>query len=338
MKSFKEREWFFSQPKEKFECTNFDPHYDVYKLKSTGQIISDVVIDSGLNLEVPFVIGAVADLHFNVCNNNDRQDAELAYTEKCRHWPEKLKWFAPAVKALEACDFCDAAVILGDVLDYMTEGAADVVKREILNKYPDVMMAVGGHDYTKQMQTGIPDQTPLEERLDFIRSFWPNDIHYYSKDLSDRIIAVLLDNSQSKYLPCQVEKLRADIERAGEENKIILVFQHEPIITKDPEQTCVKAVIANSGALEWVAMGVNQTIIGGELRCDEATAAVYDLITKNADVVKGVFAGHWHSQFFANIVASYEKNGETVKTVIPQYVISGNPYYPCGIVNRITVK
>ena len=338
MKSLDKREWFFSQPKEKFDCTNPDPHYSVYKLGATGQIISDVVIDSGLELETPFTIGAIADLHFNVCNNADREDEELAYTEKCRYWPEKLKWFAPAVKALEACDFCDATVILGDVLDYMTAGSADVVKREILKKYPDVMMAVGGHDYTKQMQTKIPDQTPLEERLDFIRSFWPNDIHYYSRVLADKIIAVIIDNSQSKYLPCQIEKLAADIKRAKEENKIIIVFQHEPIITKDPEQTCVKAVIANSGALEWVDFGVNQTIIGGDLRCDEATAAVYDLITKNADVVKAVFAGHWHSQFFANIMASYENEGETVKTVIPQYVISGNPYYPCGIVNRITVK
>lgn len=338
MKSLQEREWFFSQPKEEFRCTCPDSHYDVYKLKSTGQIISEIVIDSGLCLESPFTIGAVADLHFNVCNNADREDEELSYTEKCRIWPEKLKWFAPAVKALEACDFCDAKVILGDVLDYMTQGSADVVKREILAKYPDVMMVLGGHDYTKQMQTKIKDKLPLEERLGFLRAFWPNDIHYDSKVLGDSIIAVLIDNSQSKYLPCQIDKLSADIERARAENKIILVFQHEPIITKDPEQTCVKAVIANSGARDWVDMGVNPTIVGGELCCDEATGAVYDLITKNADVVKGVFAGHWHSQFYADIVASYEKDGEAVKTVIPQYVISGNPYYPCGIVNRITVK
>ena len=281
---------------------------------------------------------AVADLHFNVCNNADREDEELSYTEKCRIWPEKLKWFAPAVKALEACDFCDATIILGDILDYMTQGSADVVKREILQKHPDVMMVIGGHDYTKQMQTKIPDQRPLEERLDFIRSFWPNDIHYYSKLLGEKIIAVLIDNSQSKYLPCQIEKLSADVKRAKEEGKIILVFQHEPIITKNPEHVGVKAVIANSGAKDCIDMGTNQTIVGGTLRCDEATGAVYDLITKNADVVKGVFAGHWHSQFYADIVASYEKDGETVKTVIPQYVISGNPYYPCGIVNRITVK
>ena len=74
------------------------------------------------------------------------------------------------------------------------------------------------------------------------------------------------------------------------------------------------------------------------LRTDEATDAVYDLITKNADVVKGIFAGHWHSQFYGDTFASYEKDGEIINTTIPQYVISGNVYFPSGIVNRITVK
>ena len=338
MKSLKEREWFFSQEKIPFACTNPDPHYDIYTLGSTGQIISEITVDSGLGLDAPFTIGAIADLHFNVCNNDDRADEELSYTEKCRIWPEKLKWFAPAVKALDACEYCDAAVIIGDVLDYMSSGARDVVKREIISKHPDFMMAVGGHDYTKQMQTKIPDQLPLEERLDFIRAFWPNDIHYYSRPLGDKIVAVLLDNSQSKYLECQVDKLAADIARAREDGKIILVFQHEPMSSNNPSETCVKAVIANSGALSEVAIGTNPTIVGAHLRSEGATPEVYDLITKNADVVKAVFAGHWHSQFYSEIVASYKIEGEIVNTYIPQYVISGNPYYQSGIINRITVK
>ena len=338
MKSLNEREWFFSQEKIPYECTNYDPHYNIYTLKTTGQVISDIVIDSGLALETPFTIATVADLHFNVCNNNDRQDEELAYTEKCRYWPEKLKWFAPAVKALDACEFCDAAIILGDTLDYMSEGSVDVVKREIIKKHPDFLMVLGGHDITKQMQTKLEDRLPLEERIEYVKAFWPNDVHYESRDLGDKIIAVLLDNSMSKYLPCQVDKLETDIKRAREEGKIVLIFQHEPIITNNPDEVNVKAVIANSGARDWVDFGINQTIIGGSLRTDDATDAVYDLITKNADVVKGIFAGHWHSQFYGDTIASYEKDGEIINTTIPQYVISGNVYFPSGIVNRITVK
>ena len=254
MKTASEKKWFFSQPKEAFipnsrTVYNPDPHYDVYKLKSTGQLVSEINLDFGLGLNEPFVIGAIADLHFNVCNQTDREDEELVYTEKCRIWPENLKWAAPAIKALDACDYCDAAVIIGDMLDYLSNGALNFAKSNVFKKYPDFMVALGGHDYTKQMQTKRLDLLPLEERLDMLRAVWPNDIHYYSRTLADKMVAVIIDNSQSKYLPCQIEPLRAEIENARNEGKIILVFQHEPMSSKNPDETLVMANIVNGGAL-----------------------------------------------------------------------------------------
>ena len=65
MKTLKEREWFFAQEKEEFSATNPCPVYDLYRLKTTRQVICDIRIDSGLSLEKETVIGAVADLHFN---------------------------------------------------------------------------------------------------------------------------------------------------------------------------------------------------------------------------------------------------------------------------------
>lgn len=344
MKSLKEREWFFSQEKEALVSTpptliyNPDPHYDMYRLKTTRHLIADINLDFGLGLERPFIIGAVADLHCNVCNQDDRLDEELVYTEQCRKWPENLKWVAALVKSLDACDFCDATVILGDTLDYLSGGSLAYVTANVFKKYPNAMVALGGHDHTKQMQTGKPDLLPLEERLDMLRAVWPHDIHYYSRELAGKIIAVIIDNSQSKYLPCQVEKLEADINRAREEGKKILIFQHEPIISKNPKEEVVRAVIENSGSHKTKKIGVDPIIIGGADRCDEITVKVYDLITKNADVVKAIFTGHWHSQFYSEVLASYESNGETVPAFIPQYVISGNPYHENGFVARIILK
>ncbi len=344
MKTLKEREWFFSQEKEEFVSDppgliyNPDPHYDMYRLKTTRQLVADINFDFDLGLERPFMIGAVADLHFNVCNQQDRLDEELVYTEQCRKWPENLKWVTPAVKALEACDFCDATVVLGDTLDYLSSGALNFTVENLFKKYPNAMVALGGHDHTKQMQTGKPDLLPLEERLDMIRAVWPHDIHYYSRELAGKIIAVIIDNSQSKYLPCQVEKLESDIKMAKEQGKIILIFQHEPIISKNPKETEVRAVIENKGSHKTKKIGVDPLIVGGADRCDEITVKVYDLITKNADVVKAIFTGHWHSQFYSEVVASYEANGEQVSTFIPQYVISGSPYHEAGMLARIILK
>lgn len=336
MKSLQEREWFFSQEKEPFECTNYDPRYNVYRLKTTRQLICDIEIDAAIGCD-PIIIGAVADLHLNVCNNEDRRDEELAYTEQCRMWQANAKAIVPAVKALDAADFCDAAVILGDIMDYLSRGAMELVKLHINKKHPDFMMALGGHDITKQMQTGRPDKLPVEEREEMVKPVWNHDINYYSRTVKDKVLCVVLNNSRSKYLECQIEKLRADIEAARKEGKIIIIFQHEPISTNDPENARVPANIANGGAAT-EANFCGAGVIGPDAQFDEATEAVYNLIVGNADVIKAVVAGHWHSQFSSEIKASYVKDGTVVDARIPEYAISGNPYHEAGLLARLIIK
>lgn len=337
MKSVKEREWFFSQEKEPVKVANPIPEYNIYRLKTTGQTICDIEIASGLG-KAPVTIGATADLHFNFCNMKDREDEELQYTEQCRLWLQYQKSLVSAVKALESADFCDASIICGDILDYLSEGAIDLTKRHIIKKYPEIMMALGGHDYTKQMQTKRPDKLPLEQRLDMLRSFWPHDIHYYSRRIGDSVLAVIMDNSQGKYLPGQAEKLKADMDIAREEGRVILIFQHEPISLFDPKINTVPAVIENGGAAKIANFGTMQELIGNS-ESDESTSLVLDLIKCGADVIKGIVAGHWHSQFFGYVKAGYsDGNGDLIPCDIPQYIISGNPYFESGFVARITVK
>ena len=337
MKTLKEREWFFSQEKEEFVATNPNPVYDIYRLKTTRQVICDIRIDSGLSLEKETVIGAVADLHFNFCNMNDRNDEELAYTEKCREWLKEQKSVPAAIKALEAADFCDAAVLLGDTLDYMSEGAAELVKKHIIRKYPEIIMVLGGHDITKEMQTKIPDKLPLEEREAYVAAFWPHDIHYYSRVINNKVVVVALNNSMSCYLESQIEKLRFDIDEARKNGRIIIVAQHEPLAAYTEEKGIVPAVIVNGGALKEVNF-MTPDIIGASQNNSGVTGEVVKLITENADVIKAVVAGHWHSQFYGEINASYEKDGKRVETVIPEFVISGNPYHEAGFLARIIVK
>ena len=46
-------------------------------------------------------------------------------------------------------------------------------------------------------------------------------------------------------------------------------------------------------------------------------------MTHNADVIRGIFCGHWHSDFYTEILA---ETPDGKKTVIPQYVLTGNMY------------
>ena len=330
------REWFYSQPKLSVpECAECDG-LKVYRLGYTGQYIIETEIDSGLGGET-VEIDQITDVHFNYVSIADEVDRELMATREKRIWLREGEAVKSAINAMDVAAFADQTVVTGDVLDYLSDGAMMLTKRHILDRDPNVMMALGGHELTKQVQTGVANGTSLEERLSILEKFWPHDIYYCSKDVGGKVIAVCLDNGQGRFWDSQAGKLEADVKRAREEGKIVLIFMHEPIATRD-----------NCGERPtlWYSMGAHRVldlcganIIGAKPNGDAATKAVYSLITENADVVKGIFCGHWHSMFYANVKASY-KEGETVKdAVIPQLIAPGNAYLGhAGRVVRIIVK
>ena len=65
-----------------------------------------------------------------------------------------------------------------------------------------------------------------------------------------------------------------------------------------------------------------------------ANKTVYNMIINNAEVIKGVFAGHKHSDFYLEI---FGKNSDGTPAKIPQYVTTATAY-PHGHLLRATVK
>ena len=63
--------------------------------------------------------------------------------------------------------------------------------------------------------------------------------------------------------------------------------------------------------------------LAGGVKSSDTTRSVYNLIVNNADVIKGVFAGHCHSDMYNEIVA---KNSDGTAAVIPQYITTSNAY------------
>ena len=81
----------------------------------------------------------------------------------------------------------------------------------------------------------------------------------------------------------------------------------------------------------------NGTVGSGNM--DEATAQVYELITQNVDVIKGIFCGHFHSMFYNEVKATYTDGSGVHDAVIPQLIAPGNAYLGhAGRVVRIIVK
>ena len=340
MRKFAEREAFYSQPKEIIESLKPEDPVKFYKLLKSGQMVCEIEMDLGAG-EDSVEIAQIADCHINYINGKDMIDDETPYTHECRKAFRDGQMVPQTIAALEACSYSDATVVTGDILDYMTWGTLDAVEMIFPEKYPDIMMTIGWHDMTKQMQTRRPNRTPEEERLARLQAIWPHSIHYYSRDIGKKIIAVCMGNAHVCYTEYFSDKLLADIERARNEGKYILVFQHEPFSTRKESDREITPSYTNTGGY-----GVLRNFFDADKQMASpkddvaVTAKIYDIIRSNADVIKGLFAGHYHNQFYTEIPAWYEKDGERVETFIPQHVahIVRNGKNGMGYLVRIIVK
>ena len=329
------RSWFYSQPREAVPECKAHSAYKAYRLGYTGQYIIEMEINSGLGGE-SVEIDQITDIHFNYVSIADEDDAEAMGTKKARAWLREGESVKSAIRAMDVAAYADQTVITGDTLDFLSNGCIMLTKKHIIDRDPEVLMTLGGHELTKQMQTGQPNRLSFAERLRVLEEFWPHDMFYYSRDVKEKVVCVCLDNSRGCFLPCQTEGLAADVKRAREEKKIILIFMHEPIAARDGKGV-VPALWYSMGAHKECDLSQSTVIGGGEM--DEATAEVYSLITENADVIKGIFCGHFHSMFYNEVKATYTDGSGVHDAVIPQLIAPGNPYMShAGRVVRIIVK
>jgi hypothetical protein len=141
---------------------------------------------------------------------------------------------------------------------------------------------------------------------------------------------IQMDNGSMRFWDNQVEPFKADIELAREKGYTILLFYHVPICTNNPNETDVYPIRRND-TFNW-NFSTNAEI--GYAGTTGATAEICDLIANNADVIKGIFAGHYHSDYKTEI---YAKTPDGEHAIIPQYVLTGNPY-DGGHAMKITVK
>lgn len=322
---------YFSRPSE-IICGSVGQPTLIRRFSDTGVYFRSFTLDSGKGGE-PVELLQITDMHFNLCDESDLADPELALTAKCRKWNANGESAASAKKAMALSGLFDRTIITGDTLDYLSNGAIDMLEKYIWNEAPGAIVCLGGHELTKQMQTGRPDETSLSERLGRLESVWRHDIHYHSEVIRDKVLIVALDNSQSKYLPGQADKLRADIELARREGLVMLIFEHEPVSTSNPADSNVRSFFRCDPESCNFYSG---NLIGSvNRREDQPTREVYDLITHNADVIRGIFCGHEHSAFYADIMA-YAADGTPMN--IPQPLLEGNVYNnQAGHVMRITI-
>ncbi len=206
------------------------------------------------------------------------------------------------VKAMECASFADQTVLCGDNVESVSSDAnLALMKQHVWDPYPETIAILGNHEY---FYPGSGSMDALKEKVD---KFWPHDPDYYSKLIGGKVLVVGVDNARQVtygesvyyFTEEKCDMLEKDIEYARKNGYTILFFCHVGLSSLD------KTFMANG--------------------------RMYELVTSNADVIKGCFSGHGHVDNKSTLSASYiDENGYKISSTIPYYWLRG-----CGEDNYI---
>lgn len=310
----------------------------IYKLADSGIMIREMTVDSGLGGD-PIEIVQMSDTHINYMNALDFAEANptLLSTYETRSWLKDASSVPTIRKVLDYASRADQIVISGDVIDYLSRGAIEVMWKEIWNYYPSALLTNGNHD-TYQRLGSVGDIYDFNYRYNWISGAWKHDFDYTSTVVKNKAMVIQLNNGQSRFEASQVEPLKNDLELARQKGYPVFIFCHIPIYTNNPAETEVNWLRYD----DWTSVkhdfytNKDGVFVGkpSDKGTGSATDLVYSLITNNGDIIKGVFNGHLHNDYYSEIVA---KTATGESTVIPQYTMTGS-IYGDGHAVKITVK
>ena len=303
----------------------------VYTIGEDFPQFREVDIEAARDDKTPVTIVQLTDLHLNYMNEKDLEEKNptLMSTYEKRWWLAGGEGKIFAQKALEYADqVADQTVITGDVMDYLSNGCAELLYQVVWDKYPDMLVTTGNHEWCQQMEGEVEETLSNDERRKWLEDIWKHDIYYTSRIIKDKVMVILLENGIAGFWECQIKPLKADIALAREKGYTVLLFMHIPINTNKPKGDIVKP-IGQGNFCDFSCDGV----VGGENSIGP-TREVYDIIINNADVIKGIFTGHHHADFYTEILA---KTHEGKDAVIPQYILTVMCINKTGVVLKINV-
>ncbi len=331
------REAYLNQPKTTVTGSSDDLTTWIYSLDDSNIRIREAVFDSGKGGE-PAEIIQLTDVHFNALNEQDYIDNNptvLSSYEK-HTAGQNGSHVERAARCMEYANmYYDQTIITGDNMSFQTWGGIEQIKDVLWGADPSAMITLGNHDMMQRMSGLYPETTSLESRYSTLQENWRHDVYYQSRLVKDKVLVVQMDNALSYYIEEQYDKLAADIQKARENGYIILIFQHVPLMTNNPKYSEMRPLVTDDDTIVY-DFSVNDGFDGIRTNKNAETTEVYNLITSNADVIKGLFCGHYHDDLYCEVKAT---TADGTETVIPQYVANTTAYNSgIGSAFKITVK
>ena len=262
-------------------------------------------------------------------------------TYEGRTWLKDAGSVPVARKVLDYARQSDLLVAAGDIFDYLSHGAIELTHKEIWRYFPSALICNGNHELYQKMQGSVAETIPMAERHAWLDSVWKHDRTYTSRVLKNKVMAIQLDNGLNTFNTTQATKLNADLEIARAKGYTVLLFMHIPLLTNNPAEESLAPIRCDDYTASedfYKNSGGNLCVKPSDLGTGNAKDQVYSLITNNGDIIRGVYNGHFHCDFYSEIVA---KTADGKDTVIPQYTVTGSIYEKDGAsghVLKITVK
>ncbi len=325
MKNTTEAERYFSVPMTVIQGSEDDPIRCFYQRMDNLLNVRRITIKAirpGKTLD----ICQTSDLHFNYLDAEDfaENDPCVMSSYQHRQWLKGGASLQNAIRAVEYGTYCDQLVVTGDILDYYTHGALEYTKKYLWDACPNAIACIGGHDVTCRMQGTVPDAMPREEKYKGLQEIWNHDLQYYSRLLDDRVMVIQMNNDCGAVL--QYNRLLDDLVLARQKEYTVLLFQHEPFSTGNPDDINVPFIRVGDGNLSHDFYSIR----AGHPNDRESAIALRALVLEYADVIKGIFCGHCHNDIYTELVAPSGR-------IIPQHILTANAYQN-GNVLHISVE
>ena len=260
----------------------------------------------------------ITDIHFNYLNAADQNDSAIVASSQA--W-KGIGDNAPIVETFKRCVAYagdNQIVATGDLANFYSNGNMELIERYIFDPTKNIMAVGGNHDATlagyntNRLKANIAS-------LETLFAKYNQDLSYFSKVLDNRVMLIQMDNATAcdlgspRFTEEQADKLEADLATARSKGYTVLLFYHIPM----PSQS--------ADSMENYDLGMYKS---------GASKEVYNIITNNADIIKGCFAGHTHADSYSELAA---KTADGKKALIPQYVLKAM-YTGTGDMIEIVLK
>jgi len=329
-------------------------NFNIYKY-SNKLCVSEYILD-WYNNDSLTEIAQVTDTHFVYKSSedvfNDYEPTLTTYASSGRQWYESLNVQSKVLDVMEFASFADKTIVTGDVVDYTSPGTLQVAERLLWGTNTavgiranatgtsNVLATVGNHEPLEAL-SGVDYGKSKEDVLDDLKVGWSNDIVYhsemvYNKDGKNGAMTVLIDNGTGTIDPTLADKLAASVAEAREKNAPVLIFMHIPVSDGSEEKTVPEVIgdtnLKGTAANQKESLD-NKALMGGSSYTDANGNALYDVITENADIIRGIFVGHKHGYMYSEV----QGTGASRAYTIPQFVL-GAAHLDNGYVLKINIK